>query len=834
MKPSGRRLLGRVRRALSAVGKFAVVALVVVLAVDMTLVHVNDARLSVPRVKDLVPPVEGSDPQHLRVRGSVLVNRLEHVLDLPVEEYKRRRAELLATLPDYALPESVRFTSPYQVYAPVGVYPQRLDAQDALFIPEGASLSISGPGAGLTELRFQALAPGSGGRLDVAWTGQDGAESWPPLLLPAEPRFPISPKSRWYREIFRFVKPDAEPWLQGWTDYAGRATLTTSSRVRIACHGSRLGCLVSDPVFYQPDSARDRGVGLTRPTNLLVILVDTLRADAIHAGHAPRMAAFAATATEFTHALAPGNMTSPSTNAFLSCRRASQVSQLAFSYGISRDEREHYYRLLKEPGGSAGVLPSFPGRMSALGYDTAMIGNISVISEVYGVGISHGFKRQIALETDGYDTPAITRAAVQWLKASVDHPFFLYLHYNGPHAPYRAPFRDIFSTFPGPSSLRSQGDGLKWLYQAEVAYTDRYVAQVLDAINELGLSERTAVVLTADHGDQHRTHRFRGNYASEDFTGAYFDHGATLLDDEIRVPLAIKVPGWPPRVIDDYVSTLDTGPTLLEVISNKGAARGCAGSSLMPYLREGTSDLKGRLLASEGFRGRAVLFDDRYKYVRTYEPTDKRIFGPRSWLSRPSLWFVPEELFDVRSDPDEEHNLVHERSDLVERGRRHYQEVFAIQDAYELVIEAPKSRRFAAMLPTGVDVRFELGEGLVEPAVGSVAATGRDRGRWLLVLRGPELGLRLSDALKANGQLKVKIGDKQVPIRATSMRLPLTSSVRELPLEVGGRFSLLDPLGEDSAYLRRVADDGQGNRRILTGNPAFEKVLREWGYLNDN
>src|SRR5690606_21819181 len=119
-----------------------------------------------------------------------------------------------------------------------------------------------------------------------------------------------------------------------------------------------------------------------------------------------------------------------------------------------------------------------PAQFTKARYDTAMVGNVSVLSEVYGVGVNHGFRHQISLEVDGYDTPAIARDAVRWLAKNGDHPFFLYVHFNAPHAPYRAPLFDLVRAFPGFGVFSSYAETLHWLYQGEVAYTDRYVGQV--------------------------------------------------------------------------------------------------------------------------------------------------------------------------------------------------------------------------------------------------------------------------------------------------------------------------------------------------------------------
>jgi hypothetical protein len=114
------------------------------------------------------------------------------------------------------------------------------------------------------------------------------------------------------------------------------------------------------------------------------------------------------------------------------------------------------------------------------------------------------------------------------------------------------------------------------------------------------------------------------------------------------------------------------------------------------------------------------------------------------------------------------------------------------------------------------DVKVEVG------GDGRVSVRGRNRRRSIL---------RLAAAPAA--MPSVRIDGEAVPVTETSMRLPLAAAPGDLPREQGGRFTLLEAGARPAAYLRRVEENGQDNRRIVTGNPRFEKVLREWGYLND-
>jgi arylsulfatase A-like enzyme len=785
-----------VKQAAARIGRVLAILAVVVLVAYAGLVMPNDARM------DLRLGRQEPFHQFFKLKGSLFQSGMEHHENIVPAAFDVERGKLIQALPDYVLPASARFSSPYQVYVPVGTYPLKLDAQDGLFVPNGTTLTLKPGLEGKFSLRFAVFSPQSAASLSYL---VDGTSQSYTLDLAQPPTLPFDLNGQFYRGFWRFIQVDPGSKLAAWTEVSQDVTLGEGAKLQFTCKGAAFGCILGDVQFY--------GEQPTPPRSVLVVLVDTLRADAVNAGHAPHMEALGAESINFAHALAPGNMTSPSTNALLSCRRPSQLGELAFSYGMSGDIREKYYLKRQQ---------SFPERFLRAGYETAMIGNISVVSEIYGVGINHGFARQISLETDGYDTPAIARDTLKWLGQHGDHGFLLYVHFNGPHAPYRAPLRDILSTFPGFGKLRSYAEILKWLYQGEVAYTDRYLDLVLRSLKDLGLENSTTVVLTADHGDQHTEHRFIGNEAGPDFTGAYFDHGATLLNDEIQVPLMIREPGASPRRIAEYVSTLDLGPTLLDMVAHVSPGN-CATESFASIIHgQDPKVLERRVLGSEGFNGRAILFENRFKYIRSYEPTDKRIYESTRWTGDKTLFMVTEQLFDLELDPSEELNLAASDPERLLMARNAYRQLFSIGDSFELVIETPNEEPIEIDIGEAVRAEFEEGSGQFT-ALGSgtrISASGRKR--HLLEIKG---ALSVMPKVIINGHL--------VDVKATSMRLPLALKPEGLPAEVGGRFTLLEPTKEAVAYLRKVEEDGQRNRHIMTGNPAFEKVLREWGYLND-
>jgi arylsulfatase A-like enzyme len=177
----------------------------------------------------------------------------------------------------------------------------------------------------------------------------------------------------------------------------------------------------------------------------------------------------------------------------------------------------------------------------------------------------------------------VTALAESWLADHVGQQFFLFLHYFDPHHPFNAPGeyktryveaeladRDIGGA-PGRLNRRiAAGETvptddpdvrlLRERYLGEVAWLDAQIGRLLDTIDELGLTETTAVVFTADHGEEFLEHGLHG-------------HGSNLYDESLHVPLMIMAPEQAlggPRRVSQVTATLGLFQTLLDVMDVEG------------------------------------------------------------------------------------------------------------------------------------------------------------------------------------------------------------------------------------------------------------------------
>ena len=415
------------------------------------------------------------------------------------------------------------------------------------------------------------------------------------------------------------------------------------------------------------------------PPNLLVILVDTLRADRLgcygyHRPTSPVIDALAARGTRFDAAYAHASWTRPSV--------ASLMTSL---YPSSHDIQNDLDAL-------PASLPTLAQVMKARGFHTAGFSANPQISPTYGfdrgfdvfgdsgshllrrtaIGmLEHRAKRTLRMRLlpalasgrEGAAPPpskvkdpehsgaaALNRQAFRWLDGyDGAEPFFLYVHYIDPHTPY-APPEDLLNeggqppvslpaTFidkdapPYPLAEYAKApdpvlEGLSRLYDAEVRFVDREIGRLLERLEARGLLENTYVVLTADHGEELYDHK-------------QWLHGQSLFDELVRVPLVIAGPGVARQVVGEPVELVDLLPT----------AAGWCGAELA-FNKHGR-DL-GLVLGGGGADPERVIYSERqgtYAIHAVRRGSHKliRITAPEgvTWLE-----------FDLSEDPGELRNLA--------------------------------------------------------------------------------------------------------------------------------------------------------------------------------
>jgi len=278
--------------------------------------------------------------------------------------------------------------------------------------------------------------------------------------------------------------------------------------------------------------------------SIVLITVDTLRPDHLSRyGYArptsPAIDRVLASSLEFTDARTVEPLTSPALGSML----ASLPPHL---HGATRNG------IPMSP-----VAASLPRELGRHGYRTAAFVSNWVLAEK-ACGFATHFdryeerfdrKRWYGFVDEG-SAANVAEAALSWIDEERGRPFFAWLHFSEPHAPYRyhARFADGLGV---PPLLPSRKDR----YDTEIAAVDDAVNALLVQLARRGLLDgRVIVALTSDHGEAFGEHGENG-------------HGRHLWDTTLRIPMAIW---WPaalqPRIVEAPATILDLAPTLLGLL----------------------------------------------------------------------------------------------------------------------------------------------------------------------------------------------------------------------------------------------------------------------------
>jgi arylsulfatase A-like enzyme/Flp pilus assembly protein TadD len=295
-------------------------------------------------------------------------------------------------------------------------------------------------------------------------------------------------------------------------------------------------------------------------------------------------------------------------------------------------------------GFTSGPLPKGVGVLAEAfqrhGYDTAAFVSSAVLESSWGFG--RGFKeyddRFTVRRVEIGNPAAIERRAEEtvghllaWLQSrpqsgAAASPFFVWLHLYDPHAPYDPP-EPFYTQYAGHR------------YDGEIAYADSQLARLVDYLRKEHLYDRTLIVLMSDHGESLGEH-------GED------EHGFFIYESTLHVPLIFKLPSGmgTPHLDRRPVGIIDVAPTLLDLLHLQDPlSRQFQGTSL-------ASEILGKGTASE-----------RPVYSETYYPRDSFGWSELRGVTTERFKYIQAprpELYDLRSDPEEAHNLYAERASL--------------------------------------------------------------------------------------------------------------------------------------------------------------------------
>jgi arylsulfatase A-like enzyme len=437
---------------------------------------------------------------------------------------------------------------------------------------------------------------------------------------------------------------------------------------------------------------------VTERLNVVLIVSDTFRRDHLGAYgnpwiRTPVLDRFAADSVVFDHHVISSFPTMPARADFLTGR---------FAYSFMGWE--------PLPTG----IETLPGILSAAGWVTmGVVDTPFFIRE--GYGYDRGFDDFIWVRGQGDDTRPAERsdarqtwvresdrlvartisAAEDWLERHYREPFFLYVDTWDPHEPWDAP--DYYAAlykpdydgrhiYPAYGKWREHGltevdlETVRATYRGEVTMVDRWVGHLLEKLDVLGLRENTYVLFTSDHGFYFGEHEYFGKAEWFHAPDAAVTAGADVPDwlpdswlltigwsplyqELTRVPLLVRGPGLAAGRRGALTTAPDLPATILELVG-AGTPKGLQGRSVAPVLTGEQDEHRPFVVSSwplyfaEGELTTAV--DSRARRIASYMPLTVTTRTRSLVLGGPD---EPPELYDLKSDPGEEHNVWQAHAD---------------------------------------------------------------------------------------------------------------------------------------------------------------------------
>lgn len=428
---------------------------------------------------------------------------------------------------------------------------------------------------------------------------------------------------------------------------------------------------------------------------ILLVSIDNLRADRLGCyGYgrptSPHLDALAEQCLVFDDASSPSNWTLPAHMSMFTSLRPRDHGVVDHRFALSPETE------------------LFTGRLAAAGYHTAAFVSHANVSRA--LGLARGFDEW----TDAWrghqgppaDPPAralcgdVLEHLSDRLAQAEGRKSFVFLHVFTVHWPFEPeePFRSqLAGSYAGPvdgsgawvsrylAEIRTPEeqagfDHLSDLYDAEVATVDAALGTLFDGLAERGLFDAMTIVVTADHGEAFKEH-------------GVFTHGFSMFQEELRVPLLIKLPRSERsihRVGHDTrpVTLLDIAPTLLDV-------------ALAEPLPEAQGDnLLNPRLPAERFQ---VSESSLHHLFMDFERMALRAGGIKYVFAPAVNWYgteYGERVFDLRTDPGEQHDLLPAQPGLRDEFRRQARRLgFEFDEGIGLL--------FGPGLPAGVEVSLQ-------------------------------------------------------------------------------------------------------------------------------
>jgi len=397
--------------------------------------------------------------------------------------------------------------------------------------------------------------------------------------------------------------------------------------------------------------------------NIILISIDTLRADRLHCyGYerdtSPNIDRVASESIVFENAISQSAWTLPAHASMMTGLLPSEHG-LIFYDNEGLDHKKEFGTLDPKITTLAEILKTFA-------YTNVSFNGGAWVDPTFGLRQGFDLYRWGGRYFK-YNVPK----SIGWIKANPGKNFFLFLHAFDVHAPYNAsPEFNVFYKYRGPSKAEEiTFDKIESLespeyqyivsqYDAGIRRADHELGQLFELLDETGLSKRTILIITSDHGEMLKERGLWG-------------HIYPLYEELIRVPLIIKIPGFKRATIKGQVPAMTSIlPTVLDLLGIP-FEKDIMKNSLMPLIRGG--DARFDAIISETGRVK------RHRLCRAIRTEKWKLIYYEEANEKPRV-----ELFNLESDPGERQEVSRQNPKVVEellekllsfRGSRRYEAI---------------------------------------------------------------------------------------------------------------------------------------------------------------
>ncbi len=399
----------------------------------------------------------------------------------------------------------------------------------------------------------------------------------------------------------------------------------------------------------------------TRPLNVLILLFDKCRTDAIGAYgnpdvHTPNLDWLARTGTRFANCYTPTALCGPARSSILTglYPHAHGVRRNVYADPPSKPSQATYPERVFSPflDPRFHLWENFPTLLHVGGYETGHIGkwHLGLINpgcfdtwKSFNSLLPHWVGKP---HESPYRPDVHTTQGIEFIERNVGRPFFLYQSYYAPHEPLDPP-KQFLPEYRGK-------DRSKVGYYGSVSNLDWNVGRILDTLRKTGLIDRTLIIATTEHGC---TWMDRPGATSEGLCVPY--------DEASRIPMIVRCPSLLPqgKVWDSGVSLVDLMPTILDAtgIWNEQPVRevqggaddlpALQGRSWLQEIHAGQDTWKRPIITQNIARAR---IDGSFSEDRAIRMRNQKLIL-RKFETAP--FFRPGEFYDLSADPGELHNL---------------------------------------------------------------------------------------------------------------------------------------------------------------------------------